>query len=1289
MPGQVKTVCSNVPVDMEVLLFPTNSPAGTTFSWGVPVMSDGSSQGTSASGVSADPAGTLHLTDVLENYGTTPVFATYTITPVSTNLCTGDPVDVVITVNPEPAAPVISGKSDLCTGETNVVYTVPLHTGSSYTWTVPGAIGVKTFDFNSNAIIINAATTPGNGVITVTETNSYGCTGIAGTFPVNVLGPSAISAITGDDIVCSLETAGYSVPAHTGSVYTWTLPTGAALIGDPSANSITVTFGSISGNISVREVNAAGCITDHTPLPVTVNPRPTAVISNSGTICQEDTFPINVSLTGTAPWSIIYAIGGAAQAPVTGINTSPYTFNATSAGTYTIVSVTDANLCTGTGIGNATVNYYPTPSATISGTTEICAGNSTLLTISLTGTAPYNFTYTDGTTSVPVVAYAASVFTVNVNPVVSTTYTVTSMTDSHGCDGTTPGTAIITVNTPPVLALTGTNLSCYGNNSGSIALTVTGSGTPFSYAWTGPDGYTAGVEDISGLAAGYYAVTVTDAKGCTATGNVTITQPPVLSLGNTGNITLLCHGATNGTGSFTVAGGTSPYTFTTTVNTTGATITTTATTADIANAGVGTITVQVTDNHGCIATSTINVTEPAALALSATLSTSIEGSHNINCFNGTTGAISLTVTGGVMPYLYSWTTVGGSGLTAGSANQSGLTAGTYNVTVTDANGCIATGSYVLTQPAGIVVGVTVDDNLIGTCALSEAQLTTTVTGGVELSGGGYTYSWSPSAGLSAANIANPIAKPASTTTYTVTVTDANGCTSNGSVTVAVAPVITAVAFANDNMIGDCALSEASLNVNVNGGEAPYAFSWTPATGLSAVNIQNPTAKPAATTTYTVTVTDANGCTAVSGVTINVAPALNVTVTIDDNLIGTCPASVAHLSATASGGEGGYTYSWNNPATLGSPGLANTTAKPAVTTTYTVTATDANGCTAQASVTVNVAPDLAVTASATDYIIGSCPSSTSVLTATVTGGEELVAGGYTYSWSPAAGLNYTNVQSPVAKPAATTTYTVTVTDRNGCTAISSVTINVNPPIVLTTVPVVYAGGYNITCNGASDGAVNLTANGGESPFTFVWTGPSGYNSANEDISGLRAGTYTVVVTDANNCTSTTFVDLIEPAVLSLGKTPDIALSCFGDATATGSFSVSGGTSTYTLSTISNTAGASITINPTSLTFTGGGAGEVTAGVTDANGCTAQATIYITQPAQLLPGSIDGTQEVCYLGDPVSLNQLTPATGGPGTIIYQWERSTDSGATWNIVSGANMASYDPIAGITVNTIIPSTC
>ena len=1233
VPGQRQTVCSNVASSLEIVLLPANTPAGSTFSWPLPVMSDGSTQGTAGANVAADPAGTAHIIDTFENYGADFITATYTITPYSSFGCPGTPVEVIITINPEPAAPVIAGDDMLCTNQTNIIYTVPLTPGSYYAWDVPASVGTKVFDANSNAIIINAAAAAGSGTITVTETNSFGCAGPAGSFDVDVMAPSPQADITGDDIVCALETGVYSVPDHPGSVYTWTLPTGAALIGDPSASSITVTFGTISGNISVREVNAAGCITNHHPLAVTVRPLPTAIISNSGTICVEDTHPINISLTGAAPWNVVYAINGADQ-PAINIAASPYTLNANTPGNYTVISVTDANSCTNTGIGNATVSHFPVPTATISGTTAVCAGQSATITIALTGAAPYDFTYTDGVTPVTVTDHPVNIYTFSVTPAAAVTYTLVSMEDNNGCNGTLSGSATVTINAQPILAFAVTDLLCNGDNSGAIDLTVTGSASN-SFAWLGPDGFTAGTEDISGVKAGLYNVTVTSGDGCVASGQATVYQPDVLTLSSTGNMELLCNGDPTGAGSFTAAGGTAPYTFTTLVNTSGATLTPAATSVAVTDAGGGTITVQVTDAHSCTAEATIIVTEPPALNLTATVT-------NVSCYGGNNGTIITSVTGGTAPYIYAWTTSDGSGITAGAPNQGGLTAGTYDLTVTDAHGCVIPGSWTITQPTDLIVTVTADDNLIGTC--SSAQLEAAVTGGVEPAAG-YNYSWSPAAGLSAANISNPVATPASTTTYTVTVTDANGCVKTGSVTIDVAPVLTAVAFADDNLIGACPLSETQLHVTVNGGEAPYSFSWMPVEGLSDVTVQEPMAKPVATTTYTVTVTDANGCIATAGVTVNVAPELDVTATVDDDLIGTCPGSVAHLSATATGGEGAYTYLWDNAGTLDDATSATPTAKPAVTTVYTVTVTDANGCTDQASVTVNVAPELGVTAIADDLFIGTCPTSVSHLDATVTGGEA----DYTYKWTPLTGLDDSNIKTPTAKPAVTTTYTVTVTDANGCTATSSILITVQPALTLT----LAVDDSSIGTCPSSEAHITSTAGGGEPGYTYLWTPADGLSSdtdPNPTAKPAATTTYTLTVTDQNGCTVSRDITItVVPELTVTASAADPLIGTCPSSNTTLNAVALGGEPGYTYSWLpvdglDNPSIQTPLAKPATTT-------TYTVTVTDNNGCTATADVTVTVAPELTAIATvdDGTIGTC----PTSVAHLdVTASGGEPGYTYLW-------------------------------------
>jgi len=528
-PGQVKTVCSGVAINHEILLIPANTPAGTLFNWNLPTISNGTVQGTAGVDVAADPAGTLHITDIIDNLSSDPITATYKIIPVSADGCSGYETPVVITINPEPLPPAISGRTDLCVDDFPVSYTVTPTSGSTYHWTVDPAVGIKTLDYNTSAIMIRAAATPGTGNITVYETNSLGCSGDPFSLPVQVWESAAPEDITGDPVVCAYTTHTYSVSFRAGSTYSWTLPGGAAIIGNPSANSISVLFGNVGGTIMVRETNIAGCVTNHNPFSVTVNPLPSANISNGGNMCDGESRPLSVSFIGTAPFDFTYAINGVNQTPVH-TSDNPYIINATLAGTYSIVSVSDATGCTAAGTGSTTITYFPKPTGIISGVGELCRGNSATLTMTFTGVAPYSFSYSDGVNpDIVVTNHPNNVYTVSVSPLVTSTYTLTSLTDHNNCEGELSGSATINVNQPPSLSLAGTNLTCHNVPTGEIDMTITGGTAPFGISWTGPNGFTAPTEDISGLSEGYYAVTVNDSKGCSATANITLTQPQPLN----------------------------------------------------------------------------------------------------------------------------------------------------------------------------------------------------------------------------------------------------------------------------------------------------------------------------------------------------------------------------------------------------------------------------------------------------------------------------------------------------------------------------------------------------------------------------------------------------------------------------------------------------------------------------------------------------------------------------------------------------------------------------------------
>ena len=257
------------------------------------------------------------------------------------------------------------------------------------------------------------------------------------------------------------------------------------------------------------------------------------------------------------------------------------------------------------------------------------------------------------------------------------TYTVT-VTDANGCMDTQ---AFIITQPTVVNATAGTqvNVSCNGATNGSAIVAVTGGTGAYTYVWA-PSGGTAAT--ATGLAAGTYTVTVTDANGCVDTQAFTITQPTQLTATMT-QTNVSCNGGTNGTASVTPSGGTMPYSYSWSGSTA----------SSVSNLSAGTYTVTITDANGCSIVRIFEITQPAPLAATTTQT-------NVSCNAGNNGTATVNVTGGTMAYTYEWAPSGG---TAATAN--GLAAGTYTVTVTDANGCSATQSVTITQPEAIIIDV--------------------------------------------------------------------------------------------------------------------------------------------------------------------------------------------------------------------------------------------------------------------------------------------------------------------------------------------------------------------------------------------------------------------------------------------------------------------------------------------------------------------------------------------------------------------------------------------------------
>ncbi|GAH49205.1 unnamed protein product, partial [marine sediment metagenome] len=263
-----------------------------------------------------------------------------------------------------------------------------------------------------------------------------------------------------------------------------------------------------------------------------------------------------------------------------------------------------------------------------------------------------------------------------------------------------------------------TNVSCNGNSDGEIDITVTGGTAPYNYNWadgTGT-GTVPGDEDQTGLTAGTFNVTVTDANGCTIIGNYTVTEPAALSIAE--SVTnVSCNGGNDGEIDITVTGGTAPYSYNWADGTGTGTV---SGDEDQTGLTAGTFNVTVTDANGCTIIGNYTVTEPAALSIA-------ESVTNVSCNGGNDGEIDITVTGGTAPYSYNWADGTGTGTVSGDEDQTGLTAGTFNVTVTDANGCTIIGNYTVTEPAALSIAESVTN--VSCNGGNDGEIDITVTGG--------------------------------------------------------------------------------------------------------------------------------------------------------------------------------------------------------------------------------------------------------------------------------------------------------------------------------------------------------------------------------------------------------------------------------------------------------------------------------------------------------------------------------------------------------------------------------
>ena len=603
-----------------------------------------------------------------------------------------------------------------------------------------------------------------------------------------------------------------------------------------------------------------------------------------------------------------------------------------------------------------------------------------------------------------------------------------------------------------------------------------------------------------------------------------------------------------------------------------------ATIEDISSLCVGTYNITVTDSVGCTTTTSDAISQPIALAAS-TVPT------NALCNTSCDGAIALTVSGGTTSYSYNWSN------SATTQNISSLCAGNYTVTVTDANSCTTTVSGSITAPTALVLST---GSTNATCGSSNGTAIVGVSGGTT----SYSYLWNDFASQTTAT-----ATGLASGMYNVTVTDANSCTAIDNIFVNNDVPISSMTAASD---ATCSTScDGTATVSPSGGLTPYAYIWdngestATATGLCAG-------------LHTVTVTDANNCISTSDTTINVPVALTTSIIGTD--VSCFFGSNGLADLTVSGGITPYSYSWSNGVTA--QDISNVS-----NGTYIVTVTDTNNCAISDTVIINQPSVIILTTSVTD---ATCGLSDGIATVILSGGTSP----YSYLW------NNSQTDS-IASGLAAGAYTVTITDANFCTAVTTAAVS-NLGAGTATI----SSSSNPSCYGGNNGAVTVSISGSATPFSYSWSSGATDSTA----AGLLAGTHNITVTDSTGCAATASVTLIDPnPITAIVTTSDAPCNSNCDGTTT--VNASGGTSPYTY--LWNDPNSQ-----TDTTATGLCQGDYTVFITDANGCVASQTDTVIEPAllSLVFGSFDAT---CYAT--CDGQGLVVPSGGTvvGTYTYDWQ------------------------------------
>lgn len=898
-------------------------------------------------------------------------------------------------------------------------------------------------------------------------------------------------------------------------------------------------FTGLAGGLHTITVqDASGCaqvvnITISEPNAYTISLSTNVNYNGFDVACNGDcNGSINVTSTGGVP-SYLYSLNnGASQASAN--------FNNQCANNLLKVDAVDANGCPAQ--DSILLVEPPVLSLQMDSVMENCgAGDGQAIAIVAGGVSPYFYLWSDGQATSTATNLSTGTYTVIV-------------TDTNGCSVTddvfVPGTDMI-------LSTTTTAVSCNAGSDGTATVSVSGSfASPLTYQWN--DQLFQSTPTATGLAAGTYIVTVTDANGCSERDTVNVSEPTVVNLdldSSNSLFTVPCYGDSLGIVSVSATGGTGPGTYWFYI--------------DAANPQndstfyglpAGSYWIFVNDANGCTDSIDVQISEPSEITFSLSAT-------DVLCNGGASGTAKVaTISAGTPPYSYAWS----NGVNTDSIG--GLSAGIYWITVSDVNGCTIypPDTVLIDEPTLLTIDVSSTNSMCGG-TVANGSATVVASGGTNP----YTYLWNTGATTASINLLV-------SATYTVIVTDANGCMAYDTIVVQPGPQpILSVAIQNVSCFG---ANDGIITPSATGGTTPYQFSINGGNTWQNNGIQY---GPSGQASYFVTVRDSNGCVESDSVFV-LEPALLVVDSFTINQVNCYGGSDGSITVNHSGGTPGFSYNWSNLQ------IAQTATGLSIGT-FSVIVTDTNGCAdTSTSVTMTQPDSLYITSiNSTDVLCNGGNDGTATVTAS--GGVTP----YSYLWSNGALTQTANMSAG--------NYTVDVTDANGCLVSSAITVN--EPVALN---IDSFAMDSVFCFGFSDGSATAYASGGVTPYAYLWD-DNGDNTAFAD--SLDAGYHSVLITDFNNCTYTDSVEVLEPAAsVSIDSLIVSQITCKDASNGSIVILATGGIPTYTYS---KDGGNTF---QTAIGFIGLSPNTYNIVVKDNKGCTASTLKTITEPDSLLIDSV---------------------------------------------------------------------